>query len=100
MRTGGCRHSSLGRCGLTHAALMVLMATPCLAAESTAPASTAPYGVVAFPDNTLQLDPVVASQARGDSPFFPSRATTLGRTVTSDQFDPPEVCGGCHSEIY
>jgi hypothetical protein len=102
MRTRGCRRRSLGRCALTHTALLLLTAAPCLAAETSAPASAAPapYGIVAFPDNTLHLDSGVASQARGDSPFFPSRATTLGRTVTSDQFDPPEVCGGCHADIY
>ncbi|HEY1284298.1 MAG TPA: multiheme c-type cytochrome, partial [Steroidobacteraceae bacterium] len=34
------------------------------------------------------------------SPFFPSRASTDGRTVTSQQFEPPELCSGCHIDIY
>ncbi|MGF1702469.1 cytochrome c family protein [Photobacterium makurazakiensis] len=33
-------------------------------------------------------------------PYFPSRATTGGKTLTPDMFEKPEVCQGCHSEIY
>jgi hypothetical protein len=57
-----------------------------------------PFGVVPHPDNTVHLDPGVGQTST--SPFYPSRASSGGRTVTSDMFDPPEVCGGCHIEIY
>jgi len=57
----------------------------------------APFGVVPHKDNSPHVDPGVAAK---NSPFFPSRASTAGRKTTSDQFDPPEVCGGCHNEIY
>src|SRR5262245_45113690 len=61
----------------------------------------APFGVVDHPDNTSHLDPGIATSPRKDAfPFFPSRASTAGRQATSDQFEPPEVCGGCHGEIY
>lgn len=57
------------------------------------------YSIVDHFDNSLLVDPGVADQS-GDWPFFPSRATTAHLEVTSDQFDVPEVCGGCHIEIY
>lgn len=72
-------------------------------AEATAGHSadnSAGFGVVPFPDNTRHLDPGIAAPNDGASPFFPSRASTAGRSVTPDMFDPPEVCGGCHVEIY
>jgi hypothetical protein len=80
-----------------HAALLSFVAVACTAAQTTAPA---PYGVVPFPDNTLHLDPGIATPLREEFPFFPSRASTAGHKVTSDLFDPPEVCGGCHDAIY
>ncbi|PSW14737.1 cytochrome c family protein [Photobacterium sanctipauli] len=33
-------------------------------------------------------------------PYFPSRASTNGKTLTPDMFEQPEVCQSCHSEIY
>lgn len=58
-------------------------------------------GIVDHPDNTTHLDPGAATSTDKEAfPFFPSRASTAGRRTTSDQFDPPEVCGGCHVEIY
>jgi hypothetical protein len=60
-----------------------------------------PFGMVDHPDNTRHLDPGIATSPHKDAfPFFPSRASTAGRQATSDQFEPPEVCGGCHGEIY
>src|SRR5262249_28527536 len=59
--------------------------------------SAKPFGVVPHKDNTLHIDPGVAAS---DSPFFPSRASTAGRKTKSDQFDAPEICGGCHGDIY
>jgi hypothetical protein len=36
------------------------------------------------------------------SPFYPSRATTAveGGYLDIAKFDPPEICSGCHQEIY
>jgi hypothetical protein len=60
-----------------------------------------PFGIVDHPDNTTHLDPGIATSPHKETfPFFPSRASTAGRHTTSDQFEPPEVCGGCHVEIY
>lgn len=76
-------------------------ATLLLLAGAAAQDSTAgdPYGIVSHPDNTRHLDPGVAPGPIA-SPFFPSRAQTAGPAVSSDQFEAPEVCGGCHVEIY
>jgi hypothetical protein len=38
--------------------------------------------------------------SRDDHPFYPSRASTGNTKLTTALFDPPEVCGGCHTEIY
>jgi hypothetical protein len=67
--------------------------------KTQTPEEEKPFGVIAYPDNTTHLDRGIAG-SNGTSPFFPSRASTAGRKVTSDQFDPPEVCGGCHTDIY
>ena len=83
--------------------VVLLVGTLLIALPSTyllvAHAQTAvkPFGVVPHKDNTQQIDPGVATNI---SPFFPSRASTAGRKTVSDQFDSPEVCGGCHVEIY
>ena len=38
---------------------------------------------------------------RKKSPFYPSRMTTAdGGLLSSGMFDPPELCKGCHPEIY
>jgi hypothetical protein len=76
---------------------MLLATLQCAAASAAEPA---PYGIVALPDNTLHLDPGIAIARSTEFPFFPSRAATAGRKVTADQFDPPEVCGGCHDALY
>jgi cytochrome c554/c'-like protein len=57
-----------------------------------------PYGLVLMPSNTGALDPLIAEP--GKAPFFPSRATTDGRTLTPAMFDEPEFCAGCHLDIY
>jgi hypothetical protein len=58
-----------------------------------------PFGVVPFPDNTTHLDPGIAVPGSGN-PFFPSRASTDGRALTPQDFEQPELCGGCHVDIY
>lgn len=68
------------------------------ASQGTDPQSA--FGIVDHPDNTGHLDPGIATPKQETFPFFPSRASTAGRPTTSDQFDPPEICGGCHVEIY
>jgi Cytochrome c554 and c-prime len=57
-----------------------------------------PFGVVPHPDNTTHFDPGVAQA--GKNPFFPSRASTDGRKLTAQDFELPELCGGCHVDIY
>jgi hypothetical protein len=56
------------------------------------------FGMVPSPDNTANIDPGVAIV--GKSPFFPSRASTDGRPVTAEQFEPIVLCSGCHMDIY
>ena len=75
-------------------ALLITLPTCLLVAHADTPA---PFGIVPHKDNTLHTDPGIALDG---SPFFPSRASTAGRKTKSDQFDPPEVCGGCHNDIY
>jgi hypothetical protein len=70
------------------------------ASKSTAAGESVGFGIVPHPDNTTHLDPGVAAPDDATFPFFPSRASTAGRKVTPDMFDAPEVCGGCHTEIY
>jgi len=42
-----------------------------------------------------------ALQAEPDKlPFYPSRASTGGKTLTTSMFDVSETCQGCHQEIY
>jgi len=65
-------------------------------ADDTAPK---PYGMVQHKVNTGPYDPGIAT-SKEKSPFYPSRASSGGRKVTSSMFDAPEVCGGCHTEIY
>ncbi len=81
------------------ALLLALLSAYLLAALANPPASTKPFGMVEHKNNTRHIDPGVATDD-ATSPFFPSRATTAGRKTTPDQFDAPEVCGGCHTESY
>ena len=80
---------------LAEVLLIALPSAYLVVAHAETPA--APFGVVPHKDNTQQFDPGVATK---NSPFFPSRASTAGRKTMSDQFDSPEICGGCHVEIY
>jgi hypothetical protein len=57
-----------------------------------------PFGMVPYPDNTANIDPGIAVD--GKNPFYPSRAGTDGHALTSQYFDLPETCGGCHADIY
>ena len=57
------------------------------------------FGVVPNPDNTTHVDLGIAVPGP-DNPFFPSRASTDGRVLTAEFFDLPELCGGCHVDIY
>jgi len=77
--------------GLLFVALALIAGRPGLGAEK-------PYGPIPYPDNTTNLDKGIATV--GDSPFFPSRATTDGHPVNHDSFDSNTVCSGCHMDIY
>ena len=57
------------------------------------------FGILPPHPNAGHVDPGRAL-SRADNPFYPSRASTADKTLTPDMFDPPEVCGGCHTEIY
>lgn len=57
------------------------------------------FGMVPYRLNIGPYDPGLALSKK-TSPFYPSRASTGGRKVKPSDFDPPEVCGGCHTEIY
>lgn len=89
-------------CVTIAAALSTLVFAATGPETTTSPAAGNPagFGVVPFPDNTRHLDSGIAAPHDDAFPFFPSRASTAGKKVTSDMFDPPEVCGGCHVEIY
>src|SRR5687767_214323 len=70
----------------------------CCSALAVASSSEAqPFGIVQFPSNITHLDGGIA---RHNDPFFPSRASTAGLKITPAHFDQPQVCGGCHTEIY
>jgi cytochrome c554/c'-like protein len=58
-----------------------------------------PFGIVPGMPNAWHIDPGRALD-KEDNPFYPSRATTEDKHITVGMFDPPEVCGGCHTEIY
>lgn len=76
--------------------LALLVTAIALTADANSPQ---PFGIVKHKNNTTHIDPGIATD-KSKSPFFPSRATTAGKEVTSGMFDSPEVCGGCHTEIY
>ena len=80
-------------------ALLTFVITADVATTSSAGDSSG-YGMIPHADNTGHLDPGIAAPQPEAFPFFPSRASTAGRTVTTAMFDAPEVCGGCHTEIY
>ncbi len=65
-------------------------------AEATGPKE---YGMVSHKHNAGVTDPGYAV-SKAESPFYPSRASSKGQKITPDLFDQPEVCGGCHTEIY
>lgn len=54
-------------------------------------------GIIRIENHAPTVDPMTASQ--GD-PFFPSRASTNGKTLTPDMFTKPEACKECHAQIY
>ncbi len=57
-------------------------------------------GIVKHSNNAARIDPGIALD-KLTSPFYPSRATTGSKTkITSDMFDPPELCGSCHIKIF
>ena len=60
------------------------------------------FGIIDHFNNADHIDLGYASdQKKNALPFFPSRATTGKKlNVTADMFEKPEVCGGCHKEIY
>ncbi len=58
-----------------------------------------PFGMVPHPDNTAHLDPGVAFPD-SRNPFFPSRASSDGHKLTAQYFELPELCGGCHLDMY
>jgi hypothetical protein len=69
------------------------------ACGATASCEEAPFRVIPFPDNTGHFDPGIATpDAR--FPFFPSRASTDGHALTAEHFELPELCGGCHLDMY
>src|SRR5690348_4361684 len=72
----------------------VLALLACLPAFASGPG----FGVVQIPDNTSNLDPGVAIQ--GVNPFYPSRAGTDGRNLTSGDFESTQLCSGCHMDIF
>ena len=57
------------------------------------------YGIVAHKNNAIHRDPGYALN-KEESPFYPSRASSDDKSLTAGMFDQPEVCGGCHTEIY
>ena len=67
--------------------------------DSNTPAEMKEYGMVAHKNNAIQADPGYAKYPE-EAPFYPSRASSNGKKLTDEMFDQPEVCGGCHSEIY
>lgn len=66
-------------------------------AQRIAVAESAPFRIIQIPSNIDHLDAGIAPKG---APFFPSRASSAGRPVTPSMFEPPEVCAGCHAEIY
>lgn len=65
--------------------------------DNTAVEIERPFGVVPAQPNAGHIDAMVASER---APFYPSRLETGGTPVSVDMFDPPELCGGCHADIY
>lgn len=44
--------------------------------------------------------PATQEQIEQQMPFYPSRATTNGQQLKPEMFEHPDICKGCHSEIY
>lgn len=82
--------------GVAACSFFLLMLSAC---ERSPSPSQPPFGMVEFPDNASHIDRGFA-ESPDQFPFFPSRASSGGRKISPDMFDPPEVCGGCHTEIY
>ncbi len=57
------------------------------------------FGIVPPTPNAGHVDLGRALNAE-DNPFYPSRASTGDKPVVIEMFDPPEICGGCHTDIY
>jgi cytochrome c554/c'-like protein len=75
------------------------MALLLLAGIAGAEQSAGQFGILPPTANAEHVDPGIAVNKEGN-PFYPSRASTEGKKLTIDMFDPPEVCGGCHSDIF
>lgn len=65
--------------------------------QQTAVADSSPFQIIELPSNIDHLDSGIAPKG---APHFPSRASSADRKVTPSMFEAPEVCGGCHVEIY
>ena len=57
------------------------------------------YGMVEHENNYTHLD-LGHARDMAESPNFPSRASSGDKPVSASMFDQPEVCGGCHADIY
>ncbi|VAX00023.1 Cytochrome C553 (soluble cytochrome f) [hydrothermal vent metagenome] len=58
------------------------------------------FKIVKYKNNADKIEHGIALN-KDISPFYPSRASTGSKTkLTSKMFDPPELCGSCHVEIY
>ena len=56
---------------------------------------------IELPGNANHFDLLFAEENNEVlTPFFPSRASTDGNTLTLDMFEKAEVCAGCHGTIY
>lgn len=75
--------------------LALVLSGSAFAADTPAPAG---FGPIPYPDNTANFDKGLAVE--GQSPFYPSRASTGGHPVTAQSFDSNQVCSGCHMELY
>jgi Cytochrome c554 and c-prime len=76
--------------------LIALLLAPGIVSAQAPPGQ---FGIVPPAPNASHVDPGRALDKQ-DNPFYPSRASTGDKHLTIEMFDPPETCGGCHSEIY
>ncbi|MHB8534038.1 MAG: multiheme c-type cytochrome [Sulfuricaulis sp.] len=75
-----------------------IILTGCVGTVADGIVSKKPFGMVDFKDNAGHIDLGIVQNKT--APFFPSRATSNGKKLTPQMFDPPEVCGACHTEAY